>query len=82
MVTPPRQLRKVAQADVDLISMAIARLHIARAFLRSAGAKNAADYVARALKSAEGAQRHAERCLNSPKNDRKRLGQEGLKIDA
>jgi hypothetical protein len=66
MVTPPRQLRKVAQADVDLISMAIARLHIARAFLRSAGAKNAAVYVARALKSAEGAQRHAERCLNSP----------------
>jgi hypothetical protein len=35
-------------------------LRFARDRLREAGADKAADYVARALKSAEGAQRHAD----------------------
>lgn len=41
--------------------IATAHLKQARAELRKAGAGNAADYVQRALKSAEGAVRHAQR---------------------
>ncbi len=44
-----------------LIRRAIDQLKAARDDLRGAGSKNAADYVARALKSAEGALRHANR---------------------
>lgn len=40
---------------------AICDLKTARERLRKAGCKNAADYVQRALKSAEGALRHAQR---------------------
>lgn len=40
---------------------AIECLRTARDNLRKIGSKNAADYVARAMKSAEGALRHAER---------------------
>lgn len=43
------------------IKRAIADLQMARQRLRRCGSKNAADYVARALKSAEGALRHAQR---------------------
>lgn len=42
------------------IENAIRYLRAARNILRHAGAKKAADYVARALKSAEGALRHAQ----------------------
>jgi hypothetical protein len=44
-----------------LIAGAIANLKAARDTLRTCGCKNAADYVARAMKSAEGAHRHALR---------------------
>lgn len=44
-----------------LIEMAIPGLRIARDRLRAAGAANAADAVARALKSADGALRNARR---------------------
>lgn len=42
-----------------LIQVAIVDLKQARDILRDVGCKYAADYVARALKSAEGAERHA-----------------------
>ena len=45
----------------ELIKSAIEDLHNARAKLKAAGAKRAHAYVNRALKSVEGAQRHAER---------------------
>ncbi len=44
-----------------IIADAIRHLRSARALLRQVGSKAAADYVARTLKSAEGAKRHAER---------------------
>lgn len=44
-----------------LTYQALRSLKEARDCLRAAGAARAADYVARALKSAEGAYRHAER---------------------
>lgn len=56
-----RRARVIGQAAVLKCIGAVAQLRIARDWLRAAGAKNAADYVARALKSAEGAKRHAER---------------------
>lgn len=43
------------------IRNALDHLRDARSKLRAAGSKNAADYVARAMKSAEGALRHADR---------------------
>jgi len=51
----------VVLADrVDAIRNAIAGMRKARDELRAAGAGKAADYVARALKSAEGALRHVQ----------------------
>jgi hypothetical protein len=43
------------------VQMAVSLIRTARNHLREAGAGNAADYAARALKSAEGAERHARR---------------------
>lgn len=48
-------------ARVETIRQGIQQLREARRNLRAAGAHRAADYVARALKSAEGAERHALR---------------------
>jgi hypothetical protein len=56
-----RKVRPLPQTDVNNIGLAILDLKAARNRLRFAGADRAADYVARALKSAEGAQRHANR---------------------
>jgi len=53
-------LRTVTLADVDTIQKAVEALKFARNRLRSVGARKSADYVGRALKSAEGALRHAE----------------------
>jgi hypothetical protein len=47
------------------INNAIKELKRARDRLRACGCKHAADYVARALKSAEGADRHAWRMLET-----------------
>lgn len=52
-------------SPVPLIEDALNRLRMGRYLLRTAGAKNAADYVARALKSAEGALRHARSMANA-----------------
>lgn len=49
----------VAHIRLSRIRRAIDDLRSARARLRQAGAIHAARYVARALKSAEGAERHA-----------------------
>lgn len=56
-----RRARYTGARGLTAIRTAIARLKDARDGLRGAGCKNAADYVARALKSAEGAERHAQR---------------------
>jgi seryl-tRNA synthetase len=57
-------MRKLKPANSDNlrdIASAINHMEKARDYLRSAGCSNAADYVARALKSAHGAERHARR---------------------
>lgn len=46
--------------DINRIDEARLALCHARDLLAEAGAKNAADYVRRAIKSAEGARRHAD----------------------
>jgi hypothetical protein len=56
-----RRARIVASFRPVVIRDALGDLKKARDKLRSCGCKNAADYVARALKSAEGAANHAER---------------------
>lgn len=48
-----------AALRISQTTHAIHHLKAARDLLRGAGANKAADYVARALKSAEGAARHA-----------------------
>lgn len=50
---PPPETR------LERIAAATRLMREARTHLRAAGAKNAADYVQRALKSVEGAERHA-----------------------
>lgn len=55
------KLRPATEDDVDTIDMAIGNLRVARDDLREAGAVRAALAVSRAIKSAEGALRHAER---------------------
>ena len=55
--------RPVSGSDVRKIVSAIDYLKIARDMLRDAGAHHAATYVARAIKSADGAARHAEGVL-------------------
>ena len=49
---------------VEQIRYALRCARTARAWLREAGADNAARYVARAIKSVEGAERHALRLEN------------------
>lgn len=56
------KLRTVTGSDVDSITTAIRTLRFARDRFRTAGARKAARAVARALKSADGALRHARRC--------------------
>jgi hypothetical protein len=55
---------KPAPSTLAVIDAAIADLRRVRTSLREAGAPKAADYVQRALKSVEGARRHAERMQN------------------
>lgn len=49
----------VTEIKHERIRLAIVNMRLARVQLRKAGADKAADAVARALKSVEGAQRHA-----------------------
>jgi hypothetical protein len=55
-------LRKGQPGDVALIRNALFHLRTARDLLRRVGAKKSLDRVRHALKSAEGAERHAYRC--------------------
>lgn len=61
-----RKLRKAGHWDLIYIELALIRLHGARNFLKGVGAKKATDKVRRAIKSVEGAHRHARRCLTPP----------------
>ena len=62
MTTKAKRRAMVDRAtQPEVIGDAIAKLRTARYLLRLCGSKNAADYVGRALKSAEGALRHAQR---------------------
>ena len=59
-----RRRKRAARAlDVRAIEIAIERLREARWELRFAKASRAADYVQRALKSAQGARNHAQAML-------------------
>jgi hypothetical protein len=55
--------RPVTACDTAYIELAVGNLQAARRYLRTAGAHNAANYVARALKSAQGAFNNAQRQL-------------------
>lgn len=71
MRRPTRTPRPVTREHVSMITSAILKLKAAREILRRAGAKASADYVAACIKSAQGAERHAERVLSqraSPPN--------------
>jgi len=52
-------LEDIHRTKADNIKLAAMLIRAARAHLRAAGADKAADYVQRALKSVEGAERHA-----------------------
>lgn len=56
-------LRVVHMHDLNQIRYSIEELRRARESLKLAGARRAAGAVARALKSVQGAERHAIRCL-------------------
>lgn len=58
-------LKPATRADLRLICGTINDLRSVRDRLNSAGAVKSADYVRRALKSAEGAKRHVERRLHA-----------------
>lgn len=60
----PKKIRDVSGDDIRRIDRAIDDLKLVRDELRIVGAKRAASYVARAIKSAEGAQRHANGVLS------------------
>jgi hypothetical protein len=55
------KLREWKEGDARLALKACVEIRRARDRLRRIGAHKAADYVQRALKSAQGAHRHAER---------------------
>lgn len=56
------KLRKATLTDLDNIATAWARIAEGRDMLRRAGARKSANATARALKSVDGALRHARRC--------------------
>lgn len=68
------KLREVTSNHLGLIENACLLLKEARDQLRTAGANNAAAYVARSLKSAEGAKSHAERALRQARNSALSMG--------
>lgn len=58
-----------ARARLAAATAAITHLRHARRELRAVGASQAADYVSRAIKSAEGAARHAQRLLGEAQRE-------------
>lgn len=60
--TKAKRRAEIAPAEQPkMIADAITNLTYARDYLRMCGCKRAADYAARALKSAQGAKNHADR---------------------
>lgn len=75
-----RTLKPITASERREIDAAIVDLRRARDLLRQAGATQAAKYVARALKSAEGARRHADhRPLETERQRIDRLLAEGAR---
>jgi hypothetical protein len=64
-----KKIRPITPSDSLHIDGAVEALRSARRLLRKAGATNAADYVCRALKSADGASRHARRVLAQQRSE-------------
>lgn len=64
-----RTLRIMTANDVLRIKAAIRRLSEARHLLAAAGVTQATDKVRSAIKSTEGALRHAMRCANEQRSD-------------
>jgi hypothetical protein len=58
---------KPPETRLEKVRYALLCIRTARAWLREAGADSAANYVARAIKSVEGAERHALRLENEEK---------------
>lgn len=58
-----RKLRVVTIEQLAEIDLALAEIRSARTRLRNAGARQSANYLQAALKSAEGARNHARRRL-------------------
>ena len=58
-----RPIRTATERDVRQVRTAVRYARDAQHMLRLAGATKAARYMARAIKSAEGAERHAQRAL-------------------
>lgn len=58
-----RTVRKVTAEDLRLLRLAIRHLEAAKGFLVAAGAQRAAGSARAALRSAQGAQRHAVRVI-------------------
>lgn len=56
-----QRIEKTPVTRVEQIHYALLCARTARNWLRQAGARNAAGYMARAIKSVEGAERHAVR---------------------
>ena len=60
----PRKRRIVTQRDLDVLSKNWGIINMARAEVRFVGAKRAATAISRALKSLDGAIRHAQGMLH------------------
>jgi len=65
------------EAQPAAIALSIRHLKNARGILRKCGCKNAADAVARALKSAAGAERHARNMAREAADARHKRMKEG-----
>lgn len=66
-ILPQRRLLGTADEEherLQRIANVLGRVRTARNELRRLGATQAADYLARAIKSIEGAERHAHRCYS------------------
>lgn len=65
LTLPPPSLDNRPQTRLEQVRYALRCARTARDWLREAGADNAARYQARAIKSIEGAERHAIRMENA-----------------
>ena len=66
------KLRPYKNGDLARVRQAVALLRAARYLLKEVGAKKSVDRIRKALKSAEGAERHVSRLADHA--DRARLG--------